>query len=236
MGTLSLVSTPIGNLEDITIRAIKTLLGSDVILCEDTRRTGILLSEIIKRYGEMFDITPQWQPPLMAYYEEVELRKLPEIMNLLASGKQVALVADAGTPLISDPGYKLVTEALKRGFRVESIPGPAAFVAALVGCGLPPDKFLFLGYPPEKKTNRLKLLNNLKEIAKSLLMTYIFYVAPHKLRQFLTDLEEILGNREVVIVRELTKIHEEKWRGTIGDASVHFANPKGEMVLLFQLD
>lgn len=235
MGTLSLVSTPIGNLEDITIRAIKTLFTSDVILCEDTRRTGILLSEISKRYGEMFDVTLQWQPPLMAYYEEVELRKIPEIMNLLAHGKQVALVTDSGTPLISDPGYKLVTSALKRGFRIESIPGPAAFVAALVSSGLPPSKSLFLGYPPEKKSHRRKLIQNLMKISQILTATYIFYVAPHKLVQFLTDIQEVLGDQEIVLARELTKVHEEIWRGKITAALRYFSSPKGELVLLFQL-
>ncbi len=235
MGTLFLVATPIGNLEDLTLRAVKTLFVSDVILCEDTRRTGILLSEIIKRYGEVFGLTPQWQPLLTPYYEEVELRKLPEIMNLLASGKQVALVADSGTPLISDPGYKLVTAALKRGFRVESIPGAAAFVAALVSSGLPPDKFLFLGYPPEKKSHRRGLLENLMKISQILTTTYIFYVAPHKLTQFLTEIQEELGNREIVLVRELTKVHEEIWRGKITEALQRFSPPKGELVLLFRL-
>ena len=235
MGKLSIVATPIGNLEDITIRAIKTLLTADAILCEDTRRTGLLMHEIVERYGEQFDFDTEWKPTLIAYYDEIEEKKLPEIVGMLKDDKNLALVSDAGTPLISDPGFRIVRECAKRGIPVESIPGPSALLAALTSSGLPADSFQFLGYPPEKQGRRLSQFDHILAANKSLSSTYIYYCAPHKLTQTLTDMMTSFGDIHIVLARELTKVHEEIWRGTISDALVSFHDPKGEFVVLFRL-
>lgn len=226
---LSIVSTPIGNLEDITIRAIKTLFAADIILCEDTRRSGLLLDELKKRYPAFIS---EHKAQLISYYDEIEDKRIPEIIQMLDSDRAIALVSDAGTPLVSDPGFRLVRECLKRNIKVESIPGASAVLSALTSSGLPSDKFTFLGYPPEKQGQRIKLLEEMK---KNLKVTYIFYVAPHKLVQTLTDVHEILGDIELVLARELTKVHEEIWRGTVTQTIEHFPEPKGEFVLLFSL-
>lgn len=223
MGTLYIVATPIGNRLDITLRAIKTLETVDIILCEDTRRTGLLLKTNAR---------------LVSYYDEIENKRTPEVMSWLELGKNVALVSDAGTPLISDPGYKLVRECQKRNISVICIPGPSAFLAALTTSGLPTDKFLFLGYPPEKKSHRISLFSSLRSIDRSKFfpITIIFYCAPHKLQTTLEDMKDILGDLDIVIARELTKIHEEVWRGKISVAQKYFRNPKGEFVLLINTD
>ncbi|MEK7129749.1 MAG: 16S rRNA (cytidine(1402)-2'-O)-methyltransferase [Patescibacteria group bacterium] len=265
MGTLFIVSTPIGNLEDITIRAIKTLFSVDIIACEDTRRTGLLLNELKKRYGSLYSSSEESstsrevhaessrlrsnnksEPRLLSYYDQIEQSKTPELIELLEQGKEVALVSDAGTPLVSDPGYKLVREAIRRGITVVSIPGPTAAIAALTASGLPTDKFLFLGYPPEKSSHRIRLFESLSEVFKRPRLvearrgldkspTFIFYCAPHKLVQTLEDMKQTLGDIDIVIARELTKVHEEVWRGSISEAIVEFQLPKGEIVLLFCL-
>ena len=211
MGALYLVATPIGTLEDITIRAKKTLASVDFILCEDTRRTANLITHA----------------KLVRFDEHTEGKMLPEIIDILAH-KNVALVCDSGTPLISDPGYRLVSECIKRGIKVVSIPGPSAVLAALTSSGLPSNKFMFLGYPPEKQSHRIKLFSSLPKDT-----TLIFYCAPHKLAQTLGDLKESLGDIEIVIARELTKIHEEIWRGKLSEAQTR--EFKGELVLLFTL-
>jgi 16S rRNA (cytidine1402-2'-O)-methyltransferase len=229
MGKLYIVSTPIGNLEDITIRAIKTLCSVDSILCEDTRRTGLLLQELQSRFAIMFRYMIT-RPQLMSYYDEVEDTCIPEVIQRLENGKNLALVSDAGTPLISDPGFRLVRECIKRGIKVESIPGPSAMVAALTSSGLPPDKFLFLGYPPEKKSARLELFKKLSPD-----ITTIFYCAPHKLATTLEDMKTVLGDVDIVVARELTKVHEEIWRGTITEAQNYFKIPRGEFVVLFNI-
>jgi 16S rRNA (cytidine1402-2'-O)-methyltransferase len=218
MGNLYIVSTPIGNLDDITLRAIKILSSVDSILCEDTRHTGLLLQKL--------NISAK----LVPYYDEIEDKKIPEIIELLEEGKNIALVSDAGTPLISDPGFRLVRECVKRGIKVESIPGPSAVLAALTSSGLPPDKFIFLGYPPEKQSARLALFKKL-----SLGITTIFYCAPHKLATTLDDMKSALGDIDIVIARELTKVHEELWHGNISAAQEHFISPQGEFVLLFSI-
>lgn len=249
MGTLYIVSSPIGNLEDISIRAIKTLFSVDIILCEDTRRTGLLIHELEKRIDNnnatalLLSITPKTdrsndkkerKRTLVRYDDHTESKQAPWLVEQLSQGKDVALVSDAGTPLISDPGYKLVNEALKRGISVTSIPGPTAAVAALTVSGLPTDKFIFLGYPPEKKSHRIKLFTNLLQIHRCIDSTYILYCAPHKLQQTLVDMKGVLGDIEIVLARELTKVHEEVWRGTLSEAIKHFSDPKGEFVLLFR--
>jgi 16S rRNA (cytidine1402-2'-O)-methyltransferase len=234
MSKLSLVATPIGNLEDITIRAIKTLFSADYILCEDTRHSGLLLQELVRRYGELYELNPDWKPRLFPYYDEIEEKKLPEVIQLLLDGNHVALISDSGTPLISDPGFRLVRECIKRGIKVESVPGPSAVIAALTSSGLPSDTFSFLGYPPEKQAKRIKLFQDIQSVNSLIQSTYIFYCAPHKLIQTLEDLKNVVGDIQITIARELTKVHEEVWKGRISEAMSYFGNPKGEFVLLFK--
>jgi 16S rRNA (cytidine1402-2'-O)-methyltransferase len=234
MGKLSIVATPIGNLDDITIRAIKTLFSVDLILCEDTRRTGILLQELESRFAIMFRYMIA-KPQLMSYYDEIEEKKLPEVIGMLKDGKNLALVSDAGTPLISDPGFRIVRECVKRGIPVESVPGPSALLAALTSSGLPADTFQFLGYPPEKQGHRLHQFEHIETTNKVIKSTYIYYCAPHKLSQTLTDMMTVFGDIRIVLARELTKVHEEVWQGTITEALSAFHDPKGEFVLLFRL-
>ena len=233
MGKLSLVATPIGNLEDITIRAIKTLFLADTILCEDTRRAGQLYHEILARYGEQFDQNPDSTPTFIPYYDEIEEKQLPHIIELLSSQTNVALISDAGTPLVSDPGYRLVRECHKRNIAVESIPGPSACISALVSSGLPTHDFRFLGYPHEKQGKRIALFSALLKQKEN--TTYIFYIAPHKLAHTLIDMQSVYTDIEIVIARELTKIHEQIWKGTISEALREFSSPRGEFVLLFTL-
>ncbi len=235
MGKLSIVATPIGNLEDITIRAIKTLFTADIILCEDTRRGGLLLHELNERYGELFDQNPDWKPVFNTYYDEIEEKKLPELIELLQNDKHLALISDAGTPLISDPGFRLVRECQKRNIFVESIPGPSAVIAALTSSGLPTSSFQFFGYPHEKSGKRITHFTEVKKLNDTLKSTYIYYVAPHKLLQTLEDLKMVLGDIEIVLARELTKMHEQIWKGSVSSAISEFKDPKGEFVLLFTL-
>lgn len=217
MGKLYIVSTPIGNLEDITTRAAGILSSVDYVLCEDTRHTGLLLQKL--------NISAK----LIPYYDEIEDKRIPEIIEMLSGDKNIALVSDAGTPLISDPGFRLVRQCVKRGIRVESIPGPSAVLAALTSSGLPPDKFIFLGYPPEKQSARIDVFKKLSPN-----ITTIFYCAPHKLVTSLEDMKSVLGDIDIVIARELTKVHEEIWRGKISEAISHFTTPQGEFVLLLR--
>lgn len=229
MGTLYIVATPIGNLQDIALRAIKTLQSVDAIACEDTRKTGILLSRILP-----ISNTPN-KPRLISYYEQNELQRIPEIINALMNGLNIALVSDAGTPTISDPGFKLVRECIKERIRVESIPGPSSVISALVSSGLPTDKFLFMGYPPRKPGHRKKTFQSLTTVLRSIKVTVIFFEAPHRITRTLEELREVFGDIDIVICRELTKIHEEIRREKISTSIVHFSNtnPKGEFVILF---
>jgi len=174
-------------------------------------------------------------PALIRYDDHTEQTATIEILEHVMEGKSVALVSDAGTPLVSDPGYILVKEARKRNVPVISIPGASAALSALTSSGLPADRFMFLGYPPEKQSHRLKLFHSLTPINRLIGVTYVMYCAPHKLLVILEDMGAALGDIEVVICRELTKIHEECWKGKISDAQTHFANPKGEIVLLLRL-
>lgn len=234
-GILSIVATPIGNLQDISLRATKTLLTADVIACEDTRNTGLLLQEIAKQLSVL---PHNKKPRLLSYYDQVEKDKTPEIIELLRSGMHVALVSDAGTPTISDPGFKLVRAVIEAGIRVETIPGPSAVIAALSIAGLPTDKFLFVGYPPKKDGHRTEFYHNVQNMAKSMKFTVVMYEAPHRIKQMLTELSEIFGkDQRVVIARELTKIHEEVLRDSVSNLEKHFAmhEPKGEFVVLFHL-
>jgi 16S rRNA (cytidine1402-2'-O)-methyltransferase len=219
MGVLYLVSTPIGNLEDITLRAKRILGEVEVIACEDTRKTGLLLKKLE---------IPKKQ--LLSYYEENELKRIPQIIKLLKEGKKIALVSSAGTPTISDPGFKLVRECVKEKIKVVSIPGASAILTALTASGLPTDKFLFLGYLPKKQGKRKKVLESLP--AKT---TIVFFESPHRLLRSLGEIKEILGDIEIVVCRELTKIHEEIRREKVSQTIKHFEKekPKGEFTLVF---
>lgn len=227
---------------DITIRAIKTLFTVDLIACEDTRRTGLLLQRSQERYGVIVNSTLLHRSveldstSRLIRYDDVHEHSLtPLLIQKLEEGKSVALVSDAGTPLIADPGYTLIHEAIKRGINVVSVPGPSAAIAALSVSGLPTNNFLFLGYPPEKEKHRLDLFRSLLTMQLSNRPTIIFYIAPHKLHQTLEDMKVVMGDIPIVIARELTKIHEEVWRGKIAEASQKFKDPLGEFVLLFTL-
>lgn len=239
MGTLYIVATPIGNLEDITIRAMKTLMSVDAIACEDTRKTGLLLHKIMALHTtNATNITNNLiKPRLVSYYEQNELQRIPEIINALKNGLNTALVSDAGTPAISDPGFKLIREAIRQDVRVESIPGPSSVITALVVSGLPTDKFLFLGYPPKKPGHRKKLFHSFTLIHQCIKVTYILFEAPHRLIRTLIELQEIFGDIDIVLARELTKIHEEIRREKISVSIEHFNKviPKGEFVILFHL-
>lgn len=240
MGTLHIVSTPIGNLQDITLRAIKILFEVDVIACEDTRRTGVLLDTLSVPYHDLIrnGMTQRHRPQLLSYYEQVELRRIPEILSLLHKGQKIALVSDAGTPAISDPGFKLIRECIKMGFRVEAIPGSSSAITALVLSGLPTDKFLFLGYPPRKSGHRLKFFENIRRSQEFIKSTVILFEAPHKLIQTLEEMCSVLGDIQIVLCRELTKVHEEIRREKITESLDHFNKtpPKGEFVVLFNLN
>lgn len=196
-GTLYIVATPIGNLEDVTLRALRILKEVEAIACEDTRQTVKLLNA--------YDIRKR----LISYFQPRERRRVPEIIALLRSGKDVALVSDAGTPGISDPGFPLIREALKEGFRVVPVPGPSALAAALSAAGLPTHRVLFAGFPPPKKEATRKLLASLAGEEATL----IFYLPVRRIPEFLAAILETLGDRRTVIARELTKIHEEFIRG-----------------------
>ncbi len=222
-GTLYIVSTPIGNLGDITLRAIETLKSVDYVLCEDTRVSGKLL----KHCGI--------ENRLVSFNDFNEDGKRLEVIVDLMAGKSVALISDAGTPLISDPGYKLVREAVAKAIKIESIPGPSAVITALTVSGLPPDKFLFLGYLPKKDGKRKEILTRTKESVQKIKATVIIYESPYRLLKTLTDIKEVFGDIEVVVCRELTKMHEEVRREKVSQSIDHFSKsvPKGEVAILF---
>jgi 16S rRNA (cytidine1402-2'-O)-methyltransferase len=229
MGILYIVSTPIGNLQDITLRAIDVIRETEYIACEDTRKTGFLIKSLSKKFGSFGDKF------LFSVYEENEIKRIPEVLNVLENGKNVVLVSDAGTPLISDPGFKLVRECLAKGAKVESIPGPSSVISALVVSGLPSDKFTFVGFLPKKPGHRKTFLEYLKKSLELVKSTIIMFESPFRLVKTLGELQTIFGDREIVVVRELTKIYEEVKRGKISDLEVHFQkiSPKGEIVILF---
>ena len=219
-GSLYIIATPIGNLEDITLRALRLLGEVAVIACEDTRQTVKLLN----KYGI--------RKELISYYQPREGRKIPLLLDILKKGKDVALVSDSGTPTISDPGYRLVREALKEGIKVIPIPGPTAFAAALSAAGLPTHRFKFAGFPPPKREAARKWLISMKEEEGTL----IIYLPARKVAAFLSDAAEVLGERQVVIARELTKIYEEFIRGNFGEVGAAIAPRvlKGEITLLIR--
>ncbi len=216
---LYVVATPIGNLGDITLRALSTLKSADIVLCEDTRVTLKLLG----RYG--------LKPKLLAYHDHNAALMRPKILKELQAGRAIALVSDAGTPLVSDPGYKLVAEALDGGFRVYPVPGASAALAALVSAGLPTDRFFFEGFLPVKSGQRKNRIAELKEIPATL----VFYETGPRLADSLRDLAETLGQRAAAVCRELTKAFEETRRGTLDELASYYEEngaPKGEIVIV----
>lgn len=237
MGTLYIVATPIGNLEDISIRALKILMHVDAIACEDTRRTGTFLQVLDQRYHSIIFTEGESyrRPELVSYHEHNELQRIPEIVTALKNGLNIALISDAGTPAISDPGFKLIRECVAENIQIQSIPGPSSVISALVVSGLPTDKFLFLGYPPRKPGHRKDFFKTVLESTEVMSATIIFFESPHKLITTLTDLQSVLGDIDIVICRELTKIYESKRREKISQALEYYKKtaPKGEYVLLF---
>jgi len=219
-GTLYIVATPIGNLEDITLRALRVLKECDLIAAEDTRRTRKLLSA--------YDI----KTPLTSLYDQNEAKKCTSLITEMQSGKSVACVSDAGTPAISDPGYVLVRETVARGIRVVPIPGPSAVIAALSASGLPTDSFVFHAFLPSRSGKRRQFLQSVASEEK----TMVCYESPNRLAAALHDILSILGDREVVLFRELTKLYEEVFRGTVADvlASVKGKTVKGEITLIIR--
>lgn len=236
MGKLYLIATPIGNLQDITLRAIKTLFEVDVIACEDTRRAGLLIETMTSPYSALRGgKPPHHKPKFISYYEQNELRRIPEILSMLQRGMKVALISDAGTPAISDPGFKLVRECIRHNLAVEAIPGATSVASAVIVSGLPTDKFMFAGYPPHKQGHRIKFFEGLKKAQESVKQTIILFEAPHKLIRTLEDMQSVMGDIPIVLARELTKIHEELRRERISETLKHFekTNPKGECIILF---
>jgi 16S rRNA (cytidine1402-2'-O)-methyltransferase len=220
MSKLYLVPTPIGNLEDITLRAINVLKSVDLILAEDTRTSGFLL----KHY--------EISKPLMSHHKFNEHKTSENIVKRILAGETIALISDAGTPGISDPGFFLVKHCAEQGIEVECLPGATAFVPALVNSGLPCDRFCFEGFLPQKKGRQTKL-NELAEETR----TMIFYESPHRLVKTLQQLAEVMGeNRKASVSRELTKLHEENVRGTLTELANHFNSKtvKGEIVLIVE--
>jgi 16S rRNA (cytidine1402-2'-O)-methyltransferase len=217
-GTLYLVATPIGNLEDITLRALRTLKECDVVAAEDTRHTGQLLKH--------FDITKS----LLSYFQFNEAKRSEEILDRLRRGEKVALVTDAGSPGVSDPGERVVKAALAAGFRVESVPGPCALIAALTASGLPTDEFHFVGFLPHKSGQRRKKLETLQAVDGTL----ILYESPYRIERLLAELRAAFADRTVVLARELTKKFEEFLRGTPAELSEMLKKRalKGEFVVL----
>ena len=218
MGTLYLVPTPVGNMEDMTFRAVRLLKEADLILCEDTRTSGILLKH--------YDIHRQ----LMAHHKFNEHGTSAGIVERLRGGQTICLITDAGTPGISDPGFFLVREAVAAGIEVQTLPGATAFVPALVSSGLPCDRFTFEGFLPQKKGRQTRLTQLSEETR-----TMIFYESPYRLVKTLQQLGEFFGQeRQVSVCREISKIHEESVRGTIEDVVAHFTQtpPKGEIVII----
>ena len=218
-GTLFVVATPIGNLEDITARALRVLGEVAIIAAEDTRRTAHLLA----RYA----ITT----PTMSFHEHNERKKTAALIDRLKRGESVALVSDAGTPTISDPGHQLVRDAIDAGIRVESVPGANAAIAALAASGLPSETFVFLGFPPTRSKDRKQWLAGLKTAGR----TAVFYEAPHRIRETLEQVRMAVGDCEIAVGRELTKTHEELVRGPISSVLGRLAEPRGEFTVVLDI-
>ncbi len=215
--SLYLIPTPIGNLDDITVRALNILKSVDIILCEDTRETGKLL--------KLYNINNK---KLISCHEYNQEKVASEAVSLLDSGKSIGLVTDQGTPIISDPGFDVVSIVIEHGYNVISLPGPTAFVPALINSGINPSPFLFYGFLNSKASKRRKELENLKKLS----YTLIFYESPHRLSETLKDMLEILGNRDICLQREISKIHEEVIRNKISEIINIVDELKGEFVII----
>jgi 16S rRNA (cytidine1402-2'-O)-methyltransferase len=221
IGVLYIVSTPIGNLEDITLRALRILKEVSLIAAEDTRLTRKLLTH--------YNISTR----TVSYYEHNKFTRIPKIIDHLSTEKDVAVVTDAGTPGISDPAYKLIRAAIESGSRIEAIPGPSASITALTASGLPTDRFIFEGFLPHKKGRKAKLTR-----LSAIEATVIFYESPKRIVRTLKDILEYMGDRPAVIGRELTKLHEEMIRGNVSKLLSHFTQktPRGEFVIMIGKD
>lgn len=217
-GILYIVATPIGNLDDITLRAIKTLEEADIIAAEDTRHTLKLLNHL------------GISKPLISYYKQNEKVKTEILMEKLIMGKNIALVSDAGTPVISDPGEEIVKVAIQNNIKVVPIPGPCALITALIASGMSAKEFSFIGFLPVNKKEKDEILNEISQDTKTL----IFYEAPHKLISTLNEMKSILGNRKICLARELTKIHEEFLIEEISELLEKLEEPKGEYVIIVE--
>ncbi len=223
MGILYVIATPIGNLEDITLRAVRILKEVDVIACEDTRHSRILLDKY------------QINKPLVSYHAYSQLQKIDYLVSELKDGRNIALVSDAGTPTISDPGHVLVERARREGVQIFSIPGPSSVSAALAVSGFSSQKFVFLGFLPKKK-GRKTLFDNLRKSAEALdIETLVIFESPYRVVETLKDFHIALGDVQVAVCRELTKKFEEVRKGKISDIIAHFSNcePRGEFVICF---
>ena len=218
VGTLFLVATPIGNLEDITLRAIRILKEVDFIAAEDTRHSLKLLNHL------------GISKPLISYYKQKEASKSSYLVDELLSGKNIALISDAGTPVISDPGETVVSLAIENGIPVVPVPGPCAIISALIASGISANSFSFFGFLPVSKKEKFEKL----EAIKNYETTIVFYEAPHKLTATLEAMLEVLGDRSIVLCRELTKVHEEFIRGKLSDVISKLSEPKGEFVLIVE--
>lgn len=216
-GVLYVVATPIGNLEDLSPRAQRILAEVDRIAAEDTRRTGNLLRH--------FGVTT----PMTSYFDAAEARKAPALVAEMLEGRSLALVSDAGTPLVSDPGFRLVRAAIEAGIRVVPVPGASAVITLLSIAGLPCDRFVFEGFLPAKPGKRRKRLESLRDEPR----TIVFYESPHHVLRTLAEIEEVLGDRSVAVGREITKLHEEVIRGPVSEVRARFSSgtPRGEFVL-----
>lgn len=217
-GKIYLVSTPIGNLEDITLRAINILKEVDLIAAEDTRHSLKLLNHL------------NINKPLISYYKQIEKEKSHILINKLLEGKNIAVISDAGTPGISDPGEQIVKEAIKNGIEIIPIPGACAAISALISSGISTREFVFIGFLPVNSKEKKEKLEEIKRYNK----TIIFYEAPHKLIKTLNDIKDILGDRKICIAKEITKIHEEYIRGKISEVLKKIIDPKGEFVIIIE--
>jgi 16S rRNA (cytidine1402-2'-O)-methyltransferase len=218
-GKLIIVATPIGNLDDVSTRAVQALSEADLVACEDTRRTGRLLTHLGLRR------------PLVSLHEHNERQRLPRLIAALRDGQTIVLASDAGTPLLSDPGFVLVREAIQEGVEIDAIPGPSAVIDALVLSGLPPHPFTFAGFPPPRSGKRRRFYLRFASSDHTL----VFFESPHRLLASLTDLQAVLGNRPIAICRELTKLHQEILRGTLEEVAHTLSERtalKGEFTLV----